>query len=76
LGYPLRAPVEIRECTIEVWAPPVELTRAGSNERDFILQPEHDPLAPIFADGNLVHIVCAIDLNDRLARHSMALEEH
>jgi len=43
-------------------------------ERDFILQPEQDPFAPIFADGDLVHIVSAIDLNYRLARHPMALE--
>jgi hypothetical protein len=74
LGYPLRALVEIRKCTIEVWAPPVELTRAGSNERDFILQPEHGPFPPIFADSNLVHVVSAIDLDYRLARHSMALK--
>jgi hypothetical protein len=74
LGYPLRTFVEVRERNIDVWTPPVELTRAGTNERDFILQPEQDPFAPIFAESNLVHVVSAIDLNHRLARHPMALE--
>ena len=73
-GYPLWAFVDVRERNIDVWTPPVELTRAGTNERDFILQPEQDPFAPIFAENNLVHIVGAIDLNYRLARHPMALE--
>jgi hypothetical protein len=74
LGNPLRTFVEVRERNIDVWTPPVELTRAGTNERDFIFQPEQDPFAPIFADGDLVHIVSAIDLNYTLARHLMALE--
>jgi hypothetical protein len=74
LGYPLRTFVEVRERNIDVWTPPVELTRAGTNERDFIFHPEQDPFAPIFADGDLVHIVSAIDLNYTLARHLMALE--
>jgi hypothetical protein len=33
----LRAFVEVREGKIDVWKPSIELTRAGTNERYFIL---------------------------------------
>ena len=73
-AFTLLNTVEVWIQVIDVSTPSVELMRAGANERDFVLEPEQDPFAPVLARCNLIQCVGAIDFHYRLARHSMSLE--
>ena len=60
---------------VDLAIPLVWLAGLRMDKRDFVLEPEQGPRAPIFACGNLPQVVRATDLQDKRARHTMALEK-
>ena len=70
-----RGGVYFRVRRIDLAIPLVEIAGLRMDKRDFVLEPEQGPFAPVLAGGNLPHVARATDFHDKQAGNTMASEE-